>query len=256
MQPLRRRLAVNWLVKQSTNCNLALPGVLYLGWGPRGCWVQYPIALTEFRLLEGDALTLWMQKQLKPLSKVFVNTSPEIFGWLSLTASLGAGALLYGSAENHWLALVTVPLLAMRLLFDSMEGLLSSESKETTTYGTLLSRLCNRLADVSVFLGLSFWPDVRIHLALLALVSMLIVSYVGELGRSVGADTSGGMLCKTHRTVLLIVFCMIYAAKPGVMLLGFSPFEVMFVLFIPLASLTMLQRLEVILTHLSNSSRK
>lgn len=192
--------------------------------------------------LVSDGLNLWIQRQLEPLSKIWGSISSEIFSWASLAVSLTSGAMLYSSAEAPWLALLAVPVIASRLLLDSLRDL-SLKEHPVDSHSQILYRLCDRLSDISMFLGLSFWPTIRVHLAFLGIVSMLVVSYVGECGRSSGADCSGGLLCKTHRIALLAFFSMIYAWRPGVKVGDFDPFEVMFILFIPLASLTLLQRL-------------
>lgn len=195
--------------------------------------------------MEGDSLSLWLQKHLKPLSKGIGGLSPETLSWASLFASLVAGGLLYSAYEKPWLALIVVPVLAVRLALDSLERI-ALEGSEGSDYSRLISRLCDRLADVALLLGPTFWPDVRPHLAMLAIICMLMVSYVGECGRNCKVrDHSGGLLCQTHRVVLLMVFCIMHAVRPAATLAGFSTFEIMFALFIPLSSLTLLHRLDV-----------
>ncbi len=199
----------------------------------------------EDQAVEGDSLGLWLQKQLRVLSKGSSGLSPETLSWSSLAASLLAGGMLYGAYDKPWLALLAVPVLAARLALDSLESIAVMETS-ATPHSRLLSRLCDRLADLSLFLGLTFWPDVRVHLAMLGIICMLIVSYVGECGRNCDVrNYSGGLLCQTHRVVLLMFFCIMHALRPGATLSGFSTFEVMFVLFIPLASLTLLHRMDM-----------
>lgn len=196
--------------------------------------------------MEGDdSLGSWLQKQMRLVSKDASGLSAEALSWASLAASLVAGGLLYGAHERPWLALLTVPVLAVRLALDSLESIVVTQSAGTP-HSRLLSRLCDRLADVSLFLGLTFWPDVRVHLAMLGIICMLIVSYVGECGRNCGMrNYSGGLLCQTHRVVLLMLFCVLHAMRPGAIVCGFSTFEVMFALFIPLSSLTLLHRMDI-----------
>ncbi|MBY0545670.1 MAG: hypothetical protein K2W95_00110 [Candidatus Obscuribacterales bacterium] len=196
--------------------------------------------------MEGGGPGLWLQKQLKPLSK---GVTPEALSWASLAASMIAGGLLYGAYQRPWLGLIAAPILAIRLALDSLESISDNEHPDRSPYSRMLSRLCDRLADVSLFLGLTFWPPdvMRVHLALLAIICMLIVSYVGELGRASGSTNhKGGMLSQSHRIVLLMFFCVVHAVRPGAIIAGFSTFEVMFALFIPLASITLIQRMDVL----------
>lgn len=196
--------------------------------------------------MNGGGPGLWLQKQLKPLSR---SLSPEALSWASLGISMVAGGFLYGAYQRPWLALVAAVVLAVRLTLDSLESMSQDEHPDRSPYSRMLSRLCDRLADVSLFLGLTFWPPdvMRLHLAMLAIVCMLIVSYVGELGRASGAaNYRGGLLCQSHRVMLLMFFCVVHAVRPGATVGGFSTFEVMFALFIPLASLTLIQRMDVL----------
>lgn len=193
--------------------------------------------------MDTNGVTVWLQKQLKPHSKNLEKVPPEAFAYCSLFLSSVSGVLLYFAQAQYYPALVAVAALVLTLRFvsDSTEELLTMGAGTERPH--LISSLCARLADISMLLGFAFWDSLRIHLVLLAIVSMLLVSYVGELGRSQGAtDCNGGLLCKSNRIILLIFFCMVYLLKPNSQIAGFSVFEVMFVLFIPLASLTLLQR--------------
>ena len=66
--------------------------------------------------------------------------------------------------------------------------------------------------------------------------------------------TNDPVLGKADRMILLMVACVIYAAAPDRRLYNLSIFEIMFVLFIPLASITLLQRLDKIFTSLQNNA--
>jgi hypothetical protein len=203
--------------------------------------------------LDTDGVSVWIRKQLKPHSKSFESFPPEAFAWTSLALSAGAGALLYFAQPQYYplAALPAVLLLLMRLLSDSFEELLVPSEAKDRNSAILMSGLCARLADLSMFLGFAFWDSLRIHLVLLGIVSMLFVSYVGELGRSVGAEDSlGGLLCKSNRVILLTFFCTVYLLKPNAWINDFSVFEVMFALFIPLASITLLQRMDRAISHI------
>ena len=194
----------------------------------------------------GDNLSLWLEAHLKPLAK---SISPGSASWAALATSMIAGGLLFGAYETPWLALVVVPLLVARLALDSLQSMGAPNGASCPPHTLVLHNLCARLADLSLFLGLTFWPPdvMRVHLAMLAIVCMLLVSYAGAV---ISADNDGkgkgGLLCQSHRVILLMFFCLIHAFRPGAIVAGFSTFEVMFALFIPLASLTLIQRMDVL----------
>lgn len=197
--------------------------------------------------MESNGVNCWLQKQLKPFSKTIEKVPAEAFSYLSLSLSCMAGALLYFAQAQYWpLAVLPAALiLFLRLLSDSLQELLAAVPSEQNRQTSLLAvRLCDRLADLCMFLGFAFWDSLRVHLVLMAIVSMLLVSYIAEVARSLGAqECSGGLLCKPNRIILLIFFCFVYLFKPNARIADYSVFEVMFALFIPLASLTLLQRM-------------
>lgn len=206
--------------------------------------------------MNDDGLSLWLQQQLKPIAQSLANLSPGAFHWLSLLVSLTIGIVLYLSAEKPVVAILAAMLLGIKLMLDALGRAVACQDYKSKIADQLISRLCDRISDLAIFFGLAFWINIRVYLVLFAIVSMLIVSYVGELGRSLGAkDVSGGLLCQTNRTVLMMLFSIVYACRPEGVIMGFSVFEVMFILFIPLASITLLQRLESILSQLGRAGK-
>jgi len=197
----------------------------------------------------------WFQKQLQPIVKALWHVHPDVLTWGALGVSLTAAVVLNSAYEQPLLAIVAVPLLFLRLALNALDGMLAKQTGKARPAGEVINELSDRLSDVAIFLSFAFWPDVKIHLVLLAIIAMLIVSYVGVLGKAVGAEREyGGLLGKAGRMILLMVACVIYAAAPDRRLYDLSIFEIMFVLFIPLASITLLQRLDKIFTSLQNNA--
>jgi CDP-diacylglycerol--glycerol-3-phosphate 3-phosphatidyltransferase len=199
----------------------------------------------------------WFQKQLEPAVKLLLTVPPDCITWVGLIVSLAAGALVYSSAEKPWLALLAVPLLMTRLALNALDGMVAKQTGKARAAGEVINELADRLSDVSIFLALAFRPDIKPHLVLLAVVAMLMVSYVGVLGKAVGAErVTVGVLGKADRMMMLMVCCLVYAIVPDLQVYGYSIFEVMLVLFIPLASITLLQRLDRIFSLLAGSGTK
>jgi phosphatidylglycerophosphate synthase len=199
----------------------------------------------------------WFQKQLQPVVKLLLNVPPDCITWAALLVSLAAGALVYASSEKPWMAVLAVPLLMGRLALNALDGMVAKQTGKARAAGEVINELSDRLSDVAIFLSLAFRPDIKVHLVLLAMVAMLMVSYVGILGKAVGAErVSSGVLGKADRMMMLMVSCLVYAVVPDLQIFGFSIFEVMLVLFIPLASITLLQRLDRIFNVLSGSDSK
>lgn len=203
--------------------------------------------------MESDGVSLWLQRQLKPLSKSVENAPPEAFSYISLAFSGGAGVLLYFAQAQYWplAALPAALFLLLRLMSDSFVEMLCSVDHEGRTVNYLVIRLCERLSDLLPLLCFAFWDSLRIHLVLMAIVSMLLVSYIAEVSRALGAKVgSNGLLCKSNRIILLIFFCFVYLLRPNARIADYSVFEVMFALFIPLASITLLQRMDAAISQM------
>lgn len=198
----------------------------------------------------------WFQKQLQPVVKALWHVHPDALTWGALGISMGAASLLYSAYDQPMLALAAAPLLFLRLALNALDGMVAKQTGKARAAGEVINELSDRLSDVAIFLPFAFWPEIRMRIVLLAMVSMLIVSYVGLLGKAVGAEREyGGLLGKADRMILLMVACVIYAVMPENKLFGFNIFEVMFVLFIPLASVTLLQRLAKIFAALERTDR-
>jgi CDP-diacylglycerol---glycerol-3-phosphate 3-phosphatidyltransferase len=196
----------------------------------------------------------WFQKQLQPLVKALWNVHPDVLTWSALGVSMLAAVLLYSAYEKPWLAAVAVPFLLLRLMLNALDGMLAKQTGKARAAGEVINELSDRLSDVAIFLSFAFWPDIKLHLVLLAMIAMMIVSYVGILGKAVGAEREyGGMLGKADRMILLAVACIVFAIAPDRRLFNFNIFEIMFILFIPLASITLLQRLDRIFAALDGN---
>lgn len=192
-----------------------------------------------------DSIKPWFREQLQPLVKLMSNVHPDLFTWSALVLSIGSGALLFGSYDHPFLAVLAVPLLFGRLLLNALDTMLSQQTGRARPSGEILTELSDRIADVTIFLGLTLSPAVDKLWGLLAIISILIVSYTGILGKAVAGERIYlGLLGKTDRMVYLMIACLIYGVAPTWTFSGYSVFGILLLLFIPLASITILQRLD------------
>jgi len=190
----------------------------------------------------------WFRQQLQPLIKLLWNVHPDVLTWSALGLSIGAGALLFSSYERPGLAVAAVPLLMARLALNALDGLLAQQTGKARAAGEVLNEVSDRLADVAIFLGLTLSPHVDKVLGLLAIIAVLMVSFVGVLGKAVGVErVYAGVLGKADRMIYLMVACLVYGLAPEWTFRGYSVFGILLLLFIPLASITLLQRLDRIL---------
>jgi archaetidylinositol phosphate synthase len=198
----------------------------------------------------------WFREQLQPLVKLLWNVHPDVLTWAALGVSLFAGVLLNISNERPWLAVAAVPLLVARLMLNALDGMVAHQTGKARAAGEVLNEVSDRLSDLAIFIGLALSPMADKVLGLLVIIAMLMVSYVGVLGKAVGAErVYGGILGKADRMILLMLACLIYGLAPDAQIMGYSVFNAMLVIFLPLASITLLQRLDRILTVLSEKNQ-
>ena len=151
------------------------------------------------------------QRLLRPLVGFCVRNRvrPDFFTYGALVLSILAGfALLRAGASQAWLWLVP-PCVLLRLLFNLMDGLVARETGLADAWGEVKNEFADRVADVAIFLGLSFGGYVDTRLVALALALILCVSYLGVLAKAVaGRRVYAGIFWKGDRMIWLAVFTL------------------------------------------------
>lgn len=151
------------------------------------------------------------QQALRPLV-VFCAAKrihPDVFTYGALALSAAAGWGLYSAGTNRlWLWLVA-PCVLLRLLFNLMDGLVARETGMADAWGEAKNEFGDRIADILVFAGLLFSSYTDARLAGLVLALVLVVSYLGILGKALGgARVYGGLFGKGDRMILLALFSL------------------------------------------------
>jgi archaetidylinositol phosphate synthase len=139
------------------------------------------------------------------LSRPFLGWNPNSISALALGCAGGAAAL---AALVRW----TTPLLFFPVavliflagLFDVLDGAVARATKRTSARGDLLDHVIDRYADILIVLGIAVSGYANPILALLALVSLLLTSYMGTQAQAVGQGRlAGGLLTRADRLVVL-----------------------------------------------------
>jgi archaetidylinositol phosphate synthase len=125
--------------------------------------------------------------------------------WLALGLALAAAVL---AALVRW----TTPLLFLPVallifgsgLFDVLDGAVARASGRTSKRGDFLDHVVDRYADVVIVLGIAASGFASPILALLALVSLLLASYMGTQAQAMGQGRLySGLLTRADRLVVL-----------------------------------------------------
>ncbi len=142
---------------------------------------------------------------LKRISTPFLGWRPDRISVLALSLSLTAAAL---AALVRW----TTPLLFFPValliftggVFDVIDGEVARRTNRTTVRGDFLDHVFDRYADVAIVLGIAVSGYANPILALLALVSLLLTSYMGTQAQAVGVGRIyAGLLSRADRLIVL-----------------------------------------------------
>lgn len=151
------------------------------------------------------------QQALSPVVTFCVDHTihPDVFTYGALVLSLVAGWAFFSAGTNLLWLWLAIPCLLLRLLFNLMDGLLARETGLADAFGEVKNEFGDRIADVSIFMGLAFggYADARLVGLVLALV--LCGSYLGILGKALGGPrVYGGVFGKGDRMISLALFSL------------------------------------------------
>lgn len=142
---------------------------------------------------------------LKRISEPFLGWRPDRISTLALGLSVTAAVL---AALVRW----TTPLLFLPVsllifaggVFDVIDGEVARRTNRTSVRGDFLDHVFDRYADVAVVLGIAISGYANPILALLALVSLLLTSYMGTQAQAVGVGRIyAGLLSRADRLIVL-----------------------------------------------------
>jgi archaetidylinositol phosphate synthase len=139
------------------------------------------------------------------LSNPFLSWTPNRLSVVALSLAGLAGAL---AASARWLGpLVFLPVAAAIFLsgvFDVIDGDVARRTHRTSVRGDFVDHVFDRYADVFIVVGIAISSYANAVLALFALVSLLLTSYMGTQAQAVGAGRAyAGLLSRADRLIIL-----------------------------------------------------
>lgn len=139
------------------------------------------------------------------LARPFLGWAPDRLSYLAFgfcAAAAGLAALVRWTTPYLFLGVGV--LVFFGGLFDVLDGEVARATGRTSRRGDLLDHVLDRYADVLILLGIAVSGFANPVLALLALVSLLLTSYMGTQAQAVGLGrTYGGLLSRADRLVIL-----------------------------------------------------
>ncbi|MCI4363269.1 MAG: CDP-alcohol phosphatidyltransferase family protein [Thermoplasmata archaeon] len=142
---------------------------------------------------------------LARLSAPFLGWSPNRLSYLSLALSIAAAFLaVLVRWEGPLLFLPVAVLVFAGGVFDVLDGEVARRTGRSSVRGDFLDHVLDRYADVFLLLGIALSSYANPLLALLALVTLLLVSYMGTQAQAVGQGRLySGLLSRADRLLLL-----------------------------------------------------
>ena len=147
---------------------------------------------------------------LEPLAEVFKGVEPNVISWIGLILAFLSGLALYLSHDYAILLLAGAFLVLISGLFDALDGKVAKLTGKASAKGDYLDHVFDRYADVFMIGGVavSSWCDP--YIGMLALVGVLLTSYMGTQAQAVGAPRLyAGLLGRADRVVLMTIFPII-----------------------------------------------
>ncbi len=164
---------------------------------------------------------------LAPVAKRLINVNPNTVSWIGLIIALLCGVVFYlsGDENREWLLLVGAALVIISGYFDALDGKIAKLAGKCSAKGDYLDHVFDRYADVFMIGGVAFcayWCNP--YLGMLALVGVLLTSYMGTQAQAIGAPRLyAGLLGRADRVVLSTLFPIIQYVMSW---LGYGSFDI------------------------------
>lgn len=188
---------------------------------------------------------------LTPVARRLINVNPNIISWIGLILAFVSGVLFYFSYDHHYLLIVGAVVVIISGYFDALDGKVAKLAGKASAKGDYLDHVFDRYADVFMIGGVAISAWCNPYIGMLALVGVLLTSYMGTQAQAVGAPRLyAGLLGRADRVVLSTLFPLIqfiYTAVTGDVSFEIFEFEItwleiMMLWFAIVGNLTAIQR--------------
>ncbi|UAL07797.1 MAG: CDP-alcohol phosphatidyltransferase family protein [Candidatus Methanogranum gryphiswaldense] len=187
---------------------------------------------------------------ITPVAKKLINVNPNTISWIGLILAFLSGLLLYYSYQYHWFLLLGALLVIVSGYFDALDGKVAKLSDKASKKGDYLDHVFDRYADIFMIGGVAVSAWCNPYLGILALVGVLLTSYMGTQAQAIGAPRLySGLLGRADRVVLSTLFpiiqlIMILVGYPYIVIgdISVSWMEVMMIYFAIVGNATAIQR--------------
>src|SRR6059036_3683703 len=141
---------------------------------------------------------------LVPVASRMLRVNPNVVSWIAFLAAVGAGISFFIGGRG-FLGLGLVLILANSYL-DALDGKIAKLAGKASARGDFLDHVLDRYADVFLIGGVAFSAYCQLWIGTLALLGVLLTSYMGTQAQAVGQGRRyAGVLGRADRLVLLFI---------------------------------------------------
>jgi archaetidylinositol phosphate synthase len=187
-----------------------------------------------------------------PAANAMKGLDPNVISVIALILAFAVGVLTYYSFEDWQLLLPIISLLVLVSGFlDAVDGKVARLVGKAGKRGDFIDHVFDRYADIFMIGGVVVSAWCNIYLGILALLGVLMTSYMGTQAQALGIGRMyAGYLGRADRIVLMFMVPLIqwvYTMVTGDKFIDlgwveFSMFEVMMLWFAIVGNLTVVQR--------------
>ncbi len=189
------------------------------------------------------------RKFLSPLLEKVRWIHPDAVSYAAVAAAAFTGWFYYRAADIHGLLIAAAALVLLRMGLNTLDGIMAIARGNMSLKGEIVNALPDRYSDLFFLIGITLSPLCRDWLGILALSTVVLVSYTGMLGKAIGVSWQHhGPLGKVERLILLMVFSVIqfFTMDSGGTVSWFgvtaTPLEFLMGIYIVLGQITVLRR--------------
>lgn len=150
---------------------------------------------------------------LLPLAKRMEKISPNTLTVYAFLCAIFTGLFFFMSEPADLrpaYLFVALIFLCLNALFDALDGRVAKLWKKDSRRGDFLDHLLDRYADIFIIGGIALSPYCDVFLGFLALLGVLMTSYVGTQAEATGSGRIyAGMMGRADRLVILIVAVLV-----------------------------------------------
>ncbi len=151
---------------------------------------------------------------LTAIARYLIRINPDILTWFGVFCAGLSGFFFYFSTptyelQNYFLFFAAF-FVFLNGFFDALDGKVAKLSNKASLRGDFLDHALDRYADVFMVGGLALSIWCRPSIGFLALIGMLLTSYMGTQAQAIGYKRDySGLLGRADRLALLMVFPII-----------------------------------------------